>query len=103
MPRSFRSLVAVAAVLALSACARPVAARPAVIGAQYRYWAFTNHDDLRDVLAYWVPGPFHVQLEYWDRVHGRDQFRPEIGLHLRDRRFRHHVRPRREGAAEPCA
>jgi len=56
-----------------------------VIGGQYRYWAFNNHNDLRDVLAYWAPGPFHVQLEYWDRVRGEDQFRPEIGIHLRDR------------------
>jgi hypothetical protein len=35
-----------------------------------------------------VPGPFHVQLEYWDFVDRQtdDQFRPEIGVHLRDRR-----------------
>jgi hypothetical protein len=57
-------------------------------GAQFRYWAFSNKNDLRDVLAYWVPGPFHVQLEYWDFVDRQtdDQFRPEIGLHLRDAR-----------------
>jgi hypothetical protein len=57
-------------------------------GAQYRYWAFSNGNDLRDVLAYWVPGPFHVQLEYWDFVHhdAADQFRPEVGVHLRDAR-----------------
>jgi len=60
----------------------------AYAGSQYRYWAFSNHNDLRDVLAYWVPGPFHVQLEYWDFVDPNtdDQFRPEIGVHLRDRR-----------------
>ena len=73
------------AVLALSWPA-PAAARPPVIGGQYRYWAFNNHNDLRDVLAYWAPGPFHVQLEYWDRMRGEDQFRPEVGIHLRDRR-----------------
>jgi len=55
-------------------------------GAQFRYWAFSNRNDLRDVLAYWVPGPFHVQLEVWDFARGNDQFRPEIGLHLRDAR-----------------
>jgi hypothetical protein len=61
---------------------------PTTVGAQYRYWAFSNHNDLRDVLAYGVRGPFHVQLEYWDFVdpHTDDQFRPEIGLHLRDAR-----------------
>jgi len=75
-----------AALLALALTAAPSAARPPVLGGQYRYWAFSNHDDLRDVLAYWVPGPFHVQIEYWDRVRGEDQFRPEIGIHLRDRR-----------------
>jgi hypothetical protein len=64
------------------------AATPATVGAQYRYWSFSNHNDLRDVLAYWVPGPFHVQLEYWDFVDPDtpDQFRPEVGIHLRDRR-----------------
>jgi len=55
-------------------------------GAQVRYWAFSNSNDLRDVLAYWVPGPLHVQLEVWDFVRGNDQFRPEVGLHLRDAR-----------------
>jgi hypothetical protein len=65
-----------------------VAATRPVVGGQYRYWAFDDHNDLRDVLAYWAPGPFHVQLEYWDFVDEDtdDQFRPEIGLHLRDRR-----------------
>lgn len=90
MPRSFPRFVVIvllSAVAGLVAGARPAAAeRPPVIGGQYRYWSFTNHDDLRDVLAYWVPGPFHVQLEYWDRVKGKDQFRPEVGIHLRDRR-----------------
>jgi hypothetical protein len=61
---------------------------PSYYGGQYRYWAFSNHNDLRDVLAYWVPGPFHVQLEYWDFVDPGtdDQFRPEVGIHLRDAR-----------------
>ena len=63
-----------------------------LVGGQARYWVFSDHNDLRDVLAYWVPGPFHVQLEYWDFLDGNsdDQFRPEIELHLHDRRRRLH-------------
>ena len=65
-------------------------ARPAVaagnVGAQFRYWAFRDGNDNRDALLYYAPGPFHVQLEVWDYVRGRDQFRPEIGVHLRDQR-----------------
>ena len=77
--------------LAMVALAAPVAAQSSwkpYAGGQARYWAFSNHNDLRDVLAYWVPGPFHVQLEYWDFVDRdtEDQFRPEVGLHLRDAR-----------------
>ncbi len=59
---------------------------PSYQGAQYRYWAFSDANDLRDVLYYYVPGRWHVQLEWWDFVRGDDQFRPEIGLHLRDSR-----------------
>ena len=76
-------------VLLLMCAAVPARATPpSYAGAQFRYWAFTGHDDLRDVIAYWVPGPLHVQLEYWDFAgsNQRDQFRPEVGLHLRDRR-----------------
>ena len=73
--------------LLASAAATPAhATPPAYVGGQFRYWSFSHGNDLRDVLAYWVPGPFHVQLEYWDFVRGKDQFRPELGLHLRDRR-----------------
>jgi hypothetical protein len=78
-----RTLVLLAAlVLAVPAHAAP----PARVGAQLRYWDFSNGNDLRDRLAYWAQGPFHVQLEYWDFILGPDQFRPEIGLHLKDRR-----------------
>ncbi|MBI5710534.1 MAG: hypothetical protein HZC42_09565 [Candidatus Eisenbacteria bacterium] len=73
-------------VLVVLAWALPALAGAPVVGGQYRYWAFSNHNDLRDALAYWAPGPFHVQLEYWDFVRGDDQFRPEAGLHLRDAR-----------------
>ena len=70
----------------LAGLAAPSAAQKATLGGQFRYWAFNNHNDLRDVLGYWAKGPLHVQLEYWDFVRGQDVFRPEIGLHLRDRR-----------------
>ncbi len=35
-----------------------------------------------------MPGPVHVQLEWWDYATPgvADQFRPEVGLHLRDPR-----------------
>jgi hypothetical protein len=73
--------------LLLAALAGPAHAVPRPhAGAQFRYWEFSNDNDLRDWIAYVVPGPFHVQLEYWDFVRGEDQFRPEIGLHLRDAR-----------------
>jgi hypothetical protein len=79
----------VATLLWLVLLAAPAGATPpAYVGGQFRYWAFSDDNDLRDVLAYWVPGPAHVQLEYWDFVDPgtSDQFRPELGIHLRDRR-----------------
>jgi hypothetical protein len=83
-PRLRAGLAGLGLALALGlpavACAAPVA------GAQFRYWAFTNQNDLRDAIVYYAPGPFHVQLEEWDLVRGQDQFRPEIGIHLRDHR-----------------
>ena len=84
-----RMLVLVLCAIGLGATALPRVARatpPNYLGGQFRYWVFSDHNDLRDVLAYWVPGPFHVQLEYWDFLdpNTRDQFRPEVGLHLRD-------------------
>ena len=76
------------ALLALGCGALPPAgsAAPARLGAQFRYWAFNDHNDNRNPIVYWVPGPFHVQLEWWDFVHGADRFRPELGVHVRDRR-----------------
>jgi hypothetical protein len=58
------------------------------LGGQFRYWFFEDGNDLRDVLAYWATRSYHVQLEYWDfrDPEAGDQFRPEIGIHLRDRR-----------------
>lgn len=78
------------ALLAVGALCASGAASPApaatYAGAMFRYWSFSNGNDLRDPILYWMPGPFHVTLEYWDFVLGQDQFRPELGLHLRDRR-----------------
>ncbi|MEO5988914.1 MAG: hypothetical protein ABIU54_01000 [Candidatus Eisenbacteria bacterium] len=77
-----RALMGFAAILLL---AGPASAA-GVAGAQFRYWAFDDGNDIRDPIVYFAPGPFHVQLEYWDVVNGDDQFRPEVGLHLRDAR-----------------
>ena len=60
------------------------AATPTRVGGQFRYWSVTDHNDNRDWLAYWAPGPVHVLLEVWDFQRGADQFRPEVGVHLRD-------------------
>lgn len=68
----------------LAVCAFPAGA--GVLGGQFRYWAFSDHNDNRNPLVYWSPGPVHVQLEVWDFERGTDQFRPEVGVHLRDRR-----------------
>jgi hypothetical protein len=93
--RPARALAGSAAIVCLAALggglglARPAYAMPQpYVGGQFRYWVFSNGNDLRDVIAYWVPGPFHVQLEYWDFKDpaAKDQFRPEVGIHLRDRR-----------------
>ncbi len=81
--RVARGLVAALAAAALGAAAAHAAP---VAGAQFRYWTFTDDNTMRDLIAYVAPGPFHVQLEWWDFEHGRDQFRPEVGLHLRDAR-----------------
>ena len=77
------------AAIVVGLLATPAAATPpAYVGGQFRYWSFSDHNDLRDGLVYWVPGPAHVQLEYWDFEDPgtSDQFRPEVGVHLRDRR-----------------
>ena len=58
------------------------------VGGQYRYWNVSDGNDLRDVLVYWSEPWFHVQLEHWNFVDldTDDQLRPEVGIHLRDRR-----------------
>ncbi len=96
-----RATTLLALALLLAAAPTPARAVEPYAGAQFRYWAFSDHDDLRDLLAYWVPGPFHVQLEVWDFARGRDQFRPEVGLHLRDpRRSVYTLQWRHEGDQE---
>lgn len=85
-PIRLPSFAALLAVLVLSAAVTVTAYAAPVVGAQFRYWAFDDHNDLRDHIVYVATGPFHAQLEYWDFVRGQDQFRPELGLHLRDAR-----------------
>jgi hypothetical protein len=78
----------VVVVLGIGAAGTASAAVTGRLGGQYRYASFSDDNDLRDVLAYWAGRQFHVQLEHWDFVDPEtsDQFRPELGLHLRDRR-----------------
>lgn len=69
--------------------ASPAPASPSGrLGGQYRYWNVSDGNDLRDVLLYWSEAWFHVQLEHWNFVDPGtdDQLRPEVGIHLRDRR-----------------
>ena len=79
-----RALQALALLAVLLRAAPGTAATPTRVGAQFRYWSITDHNDNRNYLAYWAPGPFHVLLEVWDFQQGQDQFRPEVGMHLRD-------------------
>jgi len=91
---------AIAVMVALFARAS-VAHGASYAGAQFRYWAFKDGNDNRNPIVYYAPGPFHVQLEEWDFVRGKDQFRPEIGIHLRDlRRSTYTVQWRHEDADE---
>lgn len=86
--RSMLTAVCLATTVAVVDITPAAATPPSYAGAQARYWSFRRGSDLRDALVYWVPGPFHVQLEWWDFTDPgtRDQFRPEAGLHLRDAR-----------------
>lgn len=87
--RTAAMIVLAAGLAAAGPAARPAAAAPdARLGGQVRYWSFNDGRDLRDALAYWSAPWFHAQLEYWDFVDpaAEDRWRPELGLHLRDRR-----------------
>lgn len=87
--------------LAAASLAAPAAAAETVVGAQFRYWEFSNGRDLRNPLAYVNHGPLHVQLEVWDFEQGEDQFRPEVGLTFKDaRRSAYTVQWRHERDAE---
>jgi hypothetical protein len=89
----------VAVALALVASAADAA--PTRVGGQFRYWSISDHNDNRNWLAYWAPGPFHALLEVWDFEEGEDQFRPEVGMHLRDfRRSSYSVEWRHEHGDE---
>ena len=85
MRRALRLTALLACTLGvLPRSASAAATQPTRVGAQFRYWSVSDHNDNRDYIAYWAPGPFHVLLEVWDYQHGEDQFRPEVGVHLRD-------------------
>ena len=73
-------------VLAAAFAFAPTHASAGAVGAQFRYWAFKDGNDNRNPLIYYSPGPYHIQLEVWDYVRGKDQFRPEVGVHLHDKR-----------------
>ena len=85
-------LVALVVSLLVALVAGPSAADtmwpPPVLGGQFRYWVFDDHNDLRDPLIYWIGGHWVVQLEYWNYLapDSHDQFRPE--LHWRTKDFR---------------
>jgi hypothetical protein len=95
MTRAQRLFVATLGTLlavALPASARAAGSQPfmplGILGGQYRYWSFSDGNDLRNPLIYWAPPWFHVQLEYWDfaRTNSNDHTRAELGLDLRDYR-----------------
>lgn len=83
-----RRMIAVLVVSGVIAASPATASEAGRLGGQYRYWDVSDGNDLRDVLLYWSARQFHVQLERWDFVDPDtdDQFRPEVGIHLRDRR-----------------
>ena len=83
-----RGSTALCLAVALLVAAPASAATSGRMGGQTRYWTVSDGNDLRDVLVYWATPRFHVQLEYWDFIDpdSEDQFRPEAGLYLRDRR-----------------
>jgi hypothetical protein len=95
--------LALALSLAASAARPALATPPAYVGGQFRYWVFDDGNNMRDVLAYFARPTWHVQLEYWDweDPNARNQFRPEVGIHLRDfRRSVYTIQWRHEGDYE---
>jgi hypothetical protein len=101
MMKLLRPVLVAAVVLGVLA---PSSAHAVPTGAAFfRYWAFSDGGDLRDVILLYAPGPYHVALEYWDfaREDTEDQFRPEAAIHLFDRRRSvYHFGWRHEGYQE---
>jgi hypothetical protein len=97
-----RTISSTLAAILLAALFLPAAANAApAAGGQLRYWTFSDDETMRDWIAYYAPGPFHVQIEYWDFQRGEDQFRPEVGVHFRDhRRSSYTLQWRHEAGAE---
>ena len=88
MRRTARILIGLLGLAGFAGAAAPgrAMAVPSRVGAQFRYWDFSNGNDMRDPLAYWASPRLHVQLELWDFEEGATQFRPEVGWHPRDAR-----------------
>jgi len=83
------ALIALGALFVLAGLARPAAAVPPQrLGGAYRYWRAEGDTDLRDYIVWWSRRWFHLQYEYWDFVadDSHDHARPEIGIHIPDRR-----------------
>lgn len=55
-------------------------------GAQYRYWAFADGNDLRDPILFAKAGAFDAQVERWLPLRGEDQTRIEVGAFVKDPR-----------------
>ncbi len=96
-----RRPIALLAALLLSAISAPIAIADTIVGAQFRYWDFSNANDMRNPIIYVNQGPLHLQLEAWEFDRGQDQLRPEVGLTLKDsRRSAYTVQWRHERDAE---
>ena len=94
-------LLALALVAFGASAANDARAREFTLGAQYRYWAFADGNDLRDPVLYAKSGAFDAQVERWLPLRGNDQTRVEAGAFVKDaRRSAYSVRWRHEAAQE---
>ncbi len=101
MTARVRTLGAVLLLALAAACTAAPSAYAARIGAQFRYWAFDDGNDLRNPLVYVTTRHFDAQLERWDAEEGFDQTRAEFGVHARDaRRSSYFARWRHERSQE---
>lgn len=86
--------------LACLVIAAPAEAR-SVLGAQFRYWDFSDGNAMRNPIVGLGHGPLHLRLEVWDFERGEDRVRPEAGITLKDaRRSAYTLMWRHEGRTE---